>query len=212
MENLWIFDFDGTLVDSEKAIKKCYIMIAKELVPYRVDFIKEMLIGPTLDETTKLILTNKEAKLFDEFKKRFKKLYDDEIIFDTKIYPEVNSTLHYLFNNGDKLCIATNKRSKVTHKLINFFGWKKLFLSVNCMDEEPDAITKSDLTIFKNINKNCYENVYFVGDTLSDGIAAMKNNINFIRANYGYGNSQNWEKIKIYKNIFKFNEIINLKK
>ena len=207
---LWIFDFDGTLIDSEKTIKECYLMTAKEFVPHRINFIKEMLIGPTLDETIKLIITNKDKNLIDNFKERFKNLYDDKLIFQTKMYPKVNSTLHYLFDKGDELCIATNKRSKTTHKLISYFGWEKLFSSVNCMDEQPKAKTKSDLSIFKNINKEAYKNIFFVGDTLSDGNAAMKNNINFIRANYGYGNSQDWEKIKIYKSIFQFNEIITL--
>ena len=33
MGKYWIFDFDGTLVDSEKPIKKCYEKVAKEIVP-----------------------------------------------------------------------------------------------------------------------------------------------------------------------------------
>ena len=32
MARLWLFDFDGTLVDSEPTIKKCYVKVILEFV------------------------------------------------------------------------------------------------------------------------------------------------------------------------------------
>ena len=46
MPRLWLFDFDGTLVDSEPAIKKCYVKVTEKLAPSRVNFAKNILIGP----------------------------------------------------------------------------------------------------------------------------------------------------------------------
>ena len=63
MEKLWIFDFDGTLVDSEVAIKHCYLKVTEKLLPERINFVKNILIGPTLEETTQIILTNKNLHL-----------------------------------------------------------------------------------------------------------------------------------------------------
>ncbi len=53
-----------------------------------------------------------------------------------------------------------------------------------------------------------FKNSYLVGDTLSDGIAANENNLNFIKANFGYGGTQDWGKIDTYKTILDLNELI----
>jgi phosphoglycolate phosphatase len=208
MAKLWLLDFDGTLVDSEKIIKSCYLEVVKELVPERSSFIENMVIGPTLDESARMILLDKKLHLLDPFKNRFQQIYDDKLVFKTPYYPYVDETLNQLHKNGDHLCIVTNKRAHPTYKLINYYGWDHLFEWVACMDKYPSALNKSELISLKNIDKNQYDKIFLVGDTLSDGEAAKANNIPFIYANYGYGNNQNWHKITIFKTIQRFNEIL----
>jgi len=207
MATLWLLDFDGTLVDSEKSIKACYLKVGEELVPERCNFIKTMVIGPTLDEPSKMILTDKKLHLHDTFKKRFQQLYDDKIVLETPQFPEVDETLKQLRRQGDHLCIVTNKRSYPTHKLIDFYNWHNLFDWVSCMDEYPSIQNKSDLLRLKNINQSQYDKTLFVGDTVNDGISANQNDIKFIRALYGYGDKENWHNINIYKNIKKFSDL-----
>ncbi|NDE30294.1 MAG: HAD family hydrolase, partial [Flavobacteriia bacterium] len=139
MTRLWLLDFDGTLVDSEKAIKACYLKAGQEFVPERNGFIENMIIGPTLDESSKIILTDKNLHLLDEFKKRFQELYDDKLVLETPQYPEVDETLKKLHSQGDHLCIVTNKRGHPTHKLIEHYSWHHLFYWVACMDENPSV-------------------------------------------------------------------------
>jgi len=119
MGKLWIFDFDGTLVDSEAAIKHCYLKVTEKLLPERINFVKNILIGPTLEETTQIILTNKNLHLKNEFMKEFQSQYDSGMVLETPIYPNVNEVLQKLKNNGDSLSVLTNKRAIPTHKLIN---------------------------------------------------------------------------------------------
>ncbi len=210
MNILWIFDFDGTLVDSEKAIKKCYIKVGKEIVPDRLDYIKSMIIGPTLDESSELILTEKNIHLKEIFKKTFQQLYDEKIVFKTPIYNGVQETLEMLYNRGDILTIATNKRSKPTHKLINFYGWQNFFKNIMCIDDYKNIKNKSELIKLMNIDEGQYKNIYFIGDTLNDQIAAKDNNLKFILANYGYGKNQDWHKALIYKEINNIKELLDL--
>ena len=47
-----------------------------------------------------------------------------------------------------------------------------------------------------------------MGDTLNDGITAEKNEIDFIKVNYGYGREQDWQGINIFKSIDKFDELL----
>jgi phosphoglycolate phosphatase-like HAD superfamily hydrolase len=212
MTRLWLFDFDGTLIDSEQAIKACYEKVTQEFLPSRSSFISTMLIGPTLDESARMILMKENYHLLEKFKTRFQELYDEKIILETPQYPFVNSTLKKLRKQGDNLAIVTNKRSYPTKKLINYFGWDKLFDWVLCMDEFPNLKNKTELIKIKLNAINLYESKYFIGDTTNDGVAANKNNIPFIKVNYGYGNSQAWESISIFKSIDFFHELLIINK
>jgi phosphoglycolate phosphatase len=208
MGKLWIFDFDGTLVDSEAAIKHCYLKVTEKLLPERINFVKNILIGPTLEETTQIILTNKNLHLKNQFMKEFQSQYDSGMVLETPIYPNVNEVLQKLKNNGDSLSVLTNKRAIPTHKLINHYNWNHLFDWVACMDEYPDLKNKSELLKKQDIPKKNYSKILLVGDTVNDGIAAEKNEIDFIKVNYGYGREQDWQGINIFKSIDKFDELL----
>ena len=208
MGKLWIFDFDGTLVDSEVAIKHCYLKVTEKLLPERINFVKNILIGPTLEETTRTILTNKNLYLKNQFMKEFQSQYDSEMVLETPIYSNVSEVLENLKSNGDSLSVLTNKRSIPTHKLINYYKWNDLFDWVACMDEYPDLKNKSELLKEQDIPKKNYSKILLVGDTVNDGITAEKNEIDFIKVNYGYGREQNWQGIKIFKSIDNFHELL----
>lgn len=210
MTKLWILDFDGTLVDSEKAIKKCYLEVGEQLIPERKEFIENMLIGPTLDESVRMILTKEKEDLIEIFKDKFQYIYDRKIIFETKEYPGVTDTLEKIKSNGDDIWVATNKRSYPTLTLINYYKWEKFFNKIYCMNEYPNIKNKTDLVKNKISKLNTKKNIFFVGDTIADGEAAQNNNINFIYAKYGYGRNCNWKKIKIYKSIEKFSEVLEI--
>ena len=51
LTSAFIFDFDGTLVDSEQAIYQCFQSITKQLAPERMEYAKNILIGPPLMDT-----------------------------------------------------------------------------------------------------------------------------------------------------------------
>ena len=62
-----IFDFDGTLVDSEKAIYECFQSITKRLAPERINYAKNILIGPPLRDTASEILGPENQNQLDKF-------------------------------------------------------------------------------------------------------------------------------------------------
>jgi len=208
MGKLWIFDFDGTLVDSAVAIKHCYLKVTEKLLPERINFVENILIGPTLEETAQSILTNKNLHLKDLFIKEFQSQYDGEMVLETPIYRNVSEVLENLKSNGDSLSVLTNKRAIPTHKLIKHYKWDNFFDWVACMDEYPDLKNKSELLKKQDIPKKNYSKILLVGDTLNDGITAEKNEIDFIKVNYGYGREQDWQSINIFKSIDKFDELL----
>lgn len=206
----WIFDFDGTLVDSKKAIKKCYLKVVSEIAPERINVAQSISIGPTLEETSQEILGKHKLHLLSKFTKAFTKEYDQKTILETLAYPNSTKVLKKLYANGHKISIATNKRTIPTLKLIHHYGWDDFFDCIACIDEDPKINNKSQLVAKMLTKYNQYRNAFFVGDTLNDGISANQNNLLFIKANYGYGHIENWNGIKIFSEINDIQELMDI--
>jgi len=204
-----IFDFDGTLVDSEITIYQCFQSITNCLAPERIDYAKNILIGPPLRDTASEILGPNHQGQLNEFVKQFIEMHDEHAIKNTQPYPGVIETLKKLRLNGISMAVATNKRYAPTIKLINHFGWKNYFTSIECSDGQSQIRNKDEM-IQEILKNNNFNNAFFVGDTVNDGLSANLNQLPFILACYGYGRNQDWSKVNVKKEIQKFSEVLQL--
>ena len=202
-----IFDFDGTLVDSEKAIYQCIQSITNYLAPERIDYAKNILIGPPLRDTASEILGPKHQGQLDKFVNLFIEMHDKHAIKNAQPYPKVIETLKKLSMKKISMAVATNKRYAPTIKLINHFGWQDYFTSIECSDSKSQIRNKDEM-IKEILKNNNFSKAFFVGDTVNDGLSANLNQLPFILARYGYGRDQDWSSIKIYKEIEKIDELI----
>jgi len=206
----FIFDFDGTLVDSEQAIYQCFQSITKKLAPNRVEYAKNILIGPPLRDTASEILGHEHQDSLDEFVQLFITMHDEQVIEHTQPYPDVIQVLKQLHAQNIPMAVATNKRSAPTKKLIDHFDWNDYFQSVECCDSQSQ-IRNKDAMIQDIINQNkLFHGSYFIGDTVNDGLSANLNQLPFIKACYGYGRDQDWSKVTSYQEIHQFSEILKL--
>lgn len=206
----FIFDFDGTLVDSEQAIYQCFQNITKQLAPGRIEYAKNILIGPPLRDTASEILGPEHQNALEKFVELFITMHDENVIQQTQPYPSVNQVLKQLYTKNIPMALATNKRLAPTQKLIDHFGWRNYFNYIECSDSYNQIINK-DKMIKNIIKKNSkFKKSFFVGDTDNDGKNANINNLIFIKANYGYGKNIEWQKIKVKYCINNFSEILNL--
>ena len=208
MSKAWIFDFDGTLVHSEAAITQCFQRITQKLAPHRLDVAKQVLIGPPLRQTVAEILGDLEHPLIDEFVSAFIEMHDDDVLNHTTPYPSAHETLTHLYNQGQKMAIATNKRLAPTIKILEHLHWEQFFTSVECSDSE--AVIRDKLQMIKTIVEKdvSFKNAYFVGDTVGDGLSANSSKLTFIKASYGYGRTEDWGIIKIFKSIDALHELL----
>ena len=205
-----IFDFDGTLVDSEQAIYECFQSITKLIAPERESYAKNILIGPPLRDTASEILGLKHQDLLDEFVQSFITMHDEQVIRHTQPYPDVIQVLKQLHSKNIPMALATNKRLAPTKKLIDHFGWNENFLFIECSDSKPEMRNK-DVMIQDIINHNkSFQEGYFIGDTVNDGLSANLNQLPFIKACYGYGRDQDWSKVITYQEINQFIEVLEL--
>ena len=205
-----IFDFDGTLVDSKKAIYECFQKITKHIAPERESYAKNILIGPPLRDTASEILGPENKDLLDEFVQLFITMHDKQVIRHTQPYPDVIEVLKKFYTKNILMAVATNKRLAPTKKLIDHFGWKEYFLLIECSDSQPEMRNK-DAMIQDIINQNkLFYGGYLIGDTVNDGLSANLNQLPFIKACYGYGQEQDWSKVASFQEIHKFIEILKL--
>jgi phosphoglycolate phosphatase len=205
-----IFDFDGTLVDSEKAIYECFQSITKRIAPERGNFAKNILIGPPLRDTASEILGPKHQDQLNKFVNLFIEMHDEKAIKHTKPYPDVINVLHALNKDNVIMAIATNKRQIPSIKLIDHFGWKDYFKFIECSDSQKQ-IRNKDQMIQDIINQDkSFCEAYFIGDTVNDGLSANLSQLPFIKACYGYGGNQDWSNVSIIKKIDNLHEILNL--
>ena len=210
MIKAFIFDFDGTLVNSEQAIYKCFQSITKKLAPNRVEYAKNILIGPPLRDTASQILGHEHQDSLNEFVQLFITMHDEQVIENTRPYPNVMKVLKHLHNENIPMAVATNKRLVPTQKLIDHYGWNEYFQSVGCSDSQSHIRNKYAI-VQDIINQNkSFQGSYFIGDTVNDGLTANNHNIKFIKINYGYGKKQDWEIVEIFKDIDDFSELLDL--
>ena len=207
MTKAFIFDFDGTLVNSEQAIYQCFQNITGQLVPERIGYAKNILIGPPLRDTASEILGPNHQHLLDTFVQLFINLHDEQVIQHTQPYPDVAHVLKQLHSANIPMAIATNKRFAPTIKLIDHFGWNDYFQSVECSDSQSQIRNKDAMIQDIIIQNKSFHGSYFIGDTVNDGLSANLNQLPFIKACYGYGRNQDWSKIHIFKEIKNFNDI-----
>jgi phosphoglycolate phosphatase len=206
LNEAYIFDFDGTLVDSEQAIYQCFKTITKKLAPERLKYTNDILIGPPLRDTASKILGKSHQESLDKFEQLFIKLHDEQVIKHTKPYPYADEVLQKLLLNNVSMALATNKRMAPVKKLLKYYGWEKYFKYIECNDSRKN--NDKQKMIKKILNSKEFKDSYFVGDTVQDCIAANRNAVKFIRANYGYGNKEDWSFVKVYKNIKSLKELL----
>ena len=210
MAKAWIFDFDGTLVDSELAIYQCFQNITQQLAPERMDYAKHILIGPPLRDTASEILGPDHQDVLDTFVHLFIAMHDEQVTQHTQPYPDVMQVLQQLQEKNIPMAVATNKRLAPIKQLIDHFGWSGYFQCIECSDSKP-SIRNKDAMIQDILNKNpVFHESYFVGDTVNDGLSANLSQLPFIKANYGYGRDQEWSRVTIHQTIHQFSEILTL--
>ena len=198
----WIFDFDGTLIDSAPAIKICYEKVTKNIAPQQINILQNLQIGPTLAETAQVILGKEFLHKLKDFISEFKYEYDQILLSKTNAYKGVNELLKELKFRGSKIAIATNKRQGPTLKIIKHFNWGDYFNWVACLNSENKIIrNKSELVHSILVNEIDFQESFFVGDTLNDALCARDNDLKFIKASYGYSEETGWDDFEVYQDI-----------
>lgn len=176
----YIFDFDGTLVQSVKLMFECVNALAdeykiKKMDMTRFDYYRGLGTSGLLNE----LGLNKEV--LSEFVTKMQSLM--QLRFDkVELYPDVSRVLTDLNRQGNFIgIVTTNKKENVINILeknkINFFN---SIITDVAFSEKPNAIKQMVLE-----NSLDSVNTYYVGDETRDIEAAKVAGVKSIAVTYG---------------------------
>ena len=183
-----LFDLDGTLIDSTEAITGCFFHAFKEL---KFDFkgtiedIKNE-IGYPLDIMFANLGVDK-IKVWD-FVDAYKKEYRKVSILKTILLPNAVESVK-LASSFARLGIVTTKTTQYTIPLLEHMDIMKYFETIIGRQEvvNPKPHPEPVLKCLENMNLKANKNIFMIGDTKLDLIAANKAGISSVAVLCGYG-------------------------
>jgi len=184
----FIFDLDGTLVDSSSGILTSLSFAFAALNISPASALSSSLIGPPLNDTFQLLSPESDTKTLDKLIFKFKDHYDTSGFQQTNPFPGVEQMLLSLADADISLHIATNKRQRPTSQITEALGWTTLFEQVLSPDSFSPALPSkaailTKLLVEANLDaKDCL----YIGDRLDDYNAALEVGISFALAEWGF--------------------------
>ena len=187
MKELYIFDFDGTIIDSYRdSIKYFNITLEQYNLP-TFDMELEGLDYQIFRE----FLYEQISGIENEFMNSFTLNYKDDPQVNTYLYDGVVEVLEELQNRGIILAICSNREQKNLEELVEkFFGginFKYISGTFNELHTKPDPYRVNEIIEKENISKN---KVLYFGDKIADIEAAKGAGIDMVLVTYGQGNDE----------------------
>ena len=193
---LVIFDFDGTLGDSQKLITDTMLATVDELglpSPTREQFAST--IGLPLREcfTSIMTLTDEEA---DKCEETYRRIFDEKNVKGAvTLFPGVKETLERLHEKGFLMSIASSRCHRTLSSLVDDLGLSPYIQYVIGSDDvqhhKPDA--ESVLVTMEHFDVRP-EATVVVGDTEFDILMGCNAGVHTIGVSYGNGSRESLEK------------------
>ncbi len=169
----FIFDLDGTIVDSNKAISVCYNAALTEMGYKRQseEHIRKM-IGLPL---TEMFASSVEHGNIDEAVIRYRFHYQTVCLEETTLLPGAFSVLEELDNKGAYIGLATNKPSRFAKMILASLAVIHFFDIIVGPEDVARPKPHPDMLLHITNEANTHrKSTVFVGDSITDVITARR--------------------------------------
>ena len=183
-----LFDLDGTITDSGSGIinsVKYALKKAGRKIPPEDELRK--FIGPPLQEQF-MKCCGIEEKEAAEMVALYREYYQEEGIFDNRVYDGVMEMLKTLKEAGLKIVMATSKPEKFAKMIAEHFGFAKYFDLIGgaCMDGARTKKQEVIQYVLEQCKEKDREKIRMVGDRCYDMEGANREGIRAIGVLYGF--------------------------
>ena len=186
------FDLDGTLTDPFPGITACIRHALGELgLPIPDADRLRWCIGPPLRESFIKLLGPGQAALADQAVSKYRERFSRVGLFENAVYPGIAEMLGGLVAEGTSLYVATSKPQVFASRIIDHFGLRPYFISVEGSELDGARADKRVLIEYM-LTKHRLDpaQVVMVGDREHDMAGAAKNQVAGLGVLWGYGSAQ----------------------
>lgn len=180
-----IFDMDGTIIDSSKAIEKTINEIRSDmgLEPLETQFIVKAINEPGRNLSLDFYNTNNpSAKFRDNFEEKFRINYAKYVV----VYNEINWLLSECKACNYAVALASNAPQNTLEAILKkceiFQYFDEIIGADDKIPQKPDP--KMLHIVCENLNAS---KAIFVGDSLKDELAAKNAKIPYLQVSWGFG-------------------------
>lgn len=207
----YLFDFDGTIMDTQKSIKSC-VMYAlnfygiKENDPDKLD----CFIGPPLFQSFKDYY-NVSDELANSLVLKYRERYGEESCLDCEVYDGIREVFTELKKRGKKIAVASSKPIKFIEKISESFDIYKYYdvVSAESLDKNfsgKKALIENALRMLGCADKS---KALMIGDRHLDIEGATAAGIDGAGAVFGFGKSEELEKAGAAYLLFDARELLD---
>ena len=184
--DLIVFDWDGTLMDSEAKIVRCMQAAAMDVgIPDPGAAAIRDIIGLGLSEAMQVLFPEKAPVRRAELVERYRRHFLELDATDMPLFPGVTQGLTQLTQQGYLLAIATGKARRGLNRVLDDTGMRHLFVSSRCADEtfsKPHPQMLKDILDETGVDAAC---AIMVGDTVYDMEMARSARVAGLGVSYG---------------------------
>jgi phosphoglycolate phosphatase len=206
--DLLIFDWDGTLMDSETHIVACLEVAMREVgvEPRPADELKQV-IGLGLYEALAALMPEKEAALHQQATEAYRRFFIYGDATPSELFPGVEVVLQQLLEEGFQLAIATGKSRRGLDKVMRQTQLASLFSLSRCADE---TFSKPHPQMLKEILTDLdvpAHRALMIGDTEFDLQMAANIGMPSLAVNYGVHSVERLQRHKPLTILDRFEEL-----
>jgi phosphoglycolate phosphatase len=209
MYDLFIFDLDGTLIDSVGDIADVLneVLSSYGIPPYQ-DAQVVAFVGSGIGELVRRALPPDKQHLHEEVATRYRRRYLEWPVRRTSLYLDVKPTLEKL--PGEK-AVATNKPGALARRILEELGVMRHFAAV--MGEDDVGRTKPDPLIVDLLRGKAGASrarTLYVGDSLVDADTADAGGVDLALVTYGYADRERLRARRARFVLDRFTELLQL--
>lgn len=190
-----LFDLDGTLTDPQEGITNS-VAYALEQYGIHVEDRSSLnkFIGPPLKDSFMEYYGFAEDRA-EEAVWKYREYFNEDGIFENKVYPGIPQMLQRLNDQGKILIVATSKPTVYAKRILERFELSQYFADVQGSEMDGRRTKKEEVISYALEQNQITDNAQavMIGDREHDIIGAKKCGLDSIGVLFGYGSREELE-------------------